>query len=218
MSNIYIIGDCHVTRLQQQDLKNNSISITFWGRGGQSIAKFDPSKFTELNVEASQIEFQEKGTELPKVTTWSDIKDDGTAVFWLGYIDAKNYLHKYQNADELARNYILLIKEHFPNSKIIIIEPHPQFKDSIFMKAENIPVVTYKNRKKQSYLLCQAIRRYSAESDIEVITQDQILEAIGLEEITKNEMAGYYKEPNDGLDPKYVEKIYRLILSKIAVD
>jgi hypothetical protein len=214
-----MIGDCHVTRLQQQDLKYNNTSITFWGRGGQSAAKFDPSKFSRLDIKSSKIEFQEKDTEIPKVKSWSDIKDDGTAIFWLGYIDAKNYLHKYQNADEVAKNYILLIKEYFPNSKIIVIEPHPQFKDSIFMQGENIPVVSYRNRKEQNDLLCQAIRKYSAEFGIDkVITQDQILEAIGLEEITKNEMAGYYKEPNDGLDPKYVEKIYQLILSNIAVD
>ena len=224
MKKVYIIGDCNTTRLEQYSytsgaINNLDIDITFWSKAGQSISRFDPVNFSKLNLESARIEYNKNEDILQNTKKWEDIKDGGVAVFWIGYIDAKNYLHKYKNAEELALTYIERIIENFPLSEIILVEPHPQFVDNIFISTEKLPIVNYKERKEQNDLLCEALNKYAKEFGItKVITQKEQLDAMGLKEITLKETADYHPIPTDGLDMKYIGCIYNLILSYIAVD
>ena len=224
MKKVYIIGDCNTTRLEQNAYTTKAgshlnLDITFWSKPGQSISRFDPVNFFKLNLESARIEYNKNEDILQHTKKWEDIKDDGVAVFWIGYIDAKNYLHKYKNSEELALKYIKTIKENFPLSEIILVEPHPQFVDNIFMSTENLPIVEYEHRKEQNDILCEALNKYAKEFGItKVITQKEMLDAMGLNEITLKETADYHPIPTDGLDMKYINDIYNLILSYIAVD
>ena len=87
------------------------------------------------------------------------------------------------------------------------------------MSTENLPIVEYEHRKEQNDLLCEALNKYAKEFGItKVITQKEMLDAMGLNEITLKETADYHPIPTDGLDMKYINDIYNLILSYIAVD
>jgi hypothetical protein len=224
MKKVYIIGDCNTTRLEQNAYTTKAgshlnLDIAFWSKSGQSINRFDPINFFKINLESEKIVYNKNDQMSSGPKKWRDIKDDGVAVFWLGYIDAKNHLHKYKNSEDLALEYIKSIKENFPLSEIILIEPHPQFVDNIFMSTEKLPVVEYKERKEQNDLLCEALNKYAKDFGItKVITQKEMLDAMGLKEITLKETADYHPIPTDGLDMKYINDIYNLILSYIAVD
>jgi hypothetical protein len=136
-----------------------------------------PINLSKLNPESAKIVYKENDEKSLHTKKWRDMKDDGVSVFWLGYVDAKNYLHKYKNAEELALNYIKSIKENFPLSEIILVEPHPQFVDNIFLSTEKLPVVEYKERKEQNDLLCEALNKYAKIFDInKVITQKEMLD------------------------------------------
>jgi hypothetical protein len=99
------------------------------------------------------------------------------------------------------------------------MDPHPQFIDNLFIDSENIKIVEYQDRKNQNDYLCKALHEHAPVFGInQIITQDQVLNAIGLKEITKNESASYFPAPHDGLDQIYIESIYNLILDAITVD
>jgi len=217
MSKIYIIGDCHTTRVQEQHiLSGNDLDITFWGKAGASIARFDPAIFTEVDLDSSWIEHGERET-LPEPKTWKSIKDDGIVVLWLGYIDAKNWLHMHKNAEEITSKYFTRIKKAFPNSKIIIVEPHPQFVEDIFLANERIKPVSYENRSKQNDLLCNYIKIYAEINGIkDVITQKDILNAIDRESISLADNPQRESSPIDALDGALVAKIYELFVDKIT--
>jgi hypothetical protein len=219
MNKIYIIGDCHTTRLNQYHIKaGNDLDISFWGKAGLTMHAFDPISFANDNLQSTQIE-QDEITNLPDPKKWEDIKDDGIVVLWLGYVDAKNYLFKYNNAESTARQYLERIGSYFPNSKIILMDPHPQFVDNMHIESEQISVVNYAERKIQNDYLCEALRNNAEEFGIKnIITQDEIFLALGLPQITKNETASYFEYPQDGLDQRYIKNIYDLIISKITVD
>jgi hypothetical protein len=220
MKKIYIAGDCHVTRLEQYHRDSDSKhDITFWGRSGQSMHSFDPIKFNENNTISSRPDNDGLLKNGPEPKKWRDIKDDGVIVLWLGYIDAKHHLFKYDNAEKVAKDYLAKVTNYFKSSKIVIMDPHPQFIDNLFIDSENIKIVEYQDRKNQNDYLCKALHEHAPVFGInQIITQDQVLNAIGLKEITKNESASYFPAPHDGLDQIYIESIYNLILDAITVD
>jgi hypothetical protein len=219
MNKIYIVGDCHTTRLEHYHIgAGNNLDITFWGRAGQSMHSFDPEAFAASNLGSTKIE-QDTRTDLPEPKNWNDIKDDGIVVLWLGYIDAKNYLFRYDNAEDTAKQYLERISKYFPNSNIIVMDPHPQFVDNMFIEGEQTEVVEFADRDRQNEYLCEALHKYASEYGInKIITQQEIFVALGLPQITKNETAEYFDEPQDGLDQKYIKNIYDLIISNIAVN
>lgn len=220
MKKIYIAGDCHVTRLEQYHRDSDSKhDITFWGRAGQSMYSFDPIKFNENNTISSRPDNDGLLKNGPEPKKWRDIKDDGVIVLWLGYIDAKNYLFKYNNSEEIAKEYISKITNYFKKSTIVLMDPHPQFVDNLFINSEGIKIVEYSDRKIQNDYLCSSLHKHALNSGIhKIITQEEILNALGLPYITKNESAEYFPTPQDGLDQKYIKQIYNLILDAITVN
>lgn len=214
MENVYLIGDSHALRVyESHDLNSTTINFKAWGKGGADIYNFNA-----LGLQKGKIVSDDFETTLPQnwdgeKLSFNNITDDGLILAWFGYIDVKRGLPKYDDADEIAKRYIKNLKETFWNSKIRIIEPHPQFIEIIERDVEEYPAYDYELRSIQNKKLCDALRKYSLELGLgPTITQEQIYEAIGLEKITVNEA---FQKDVDGLRYKYKLRIYNLFIDEI---
>lgn len=204
---LYLVGDCQSTRIYENHFQGDFI---VWGKGGMSAWKFDPERFTKQNLVSARLESPRFNRGR---TNWRDIKDDSAIMFWFGYIDVKYLLPKYNNADECAKRYIDTILAHFPNSRKIIIEPHPQFTESMLLEWEDVADYSYSDRMKQNDLFCAALFHYASFHNLEVITQKQILECIGIDQLTVEHANSNHIHIVDGLKEEYTKKIYNMLMN-----
>jgi hypothetical protein len=135
----------------------------------------------------------------------------------MGYVDIRTFLSRYKNADETVKNFIDNIKINFPNSHVVIIEPLPQFTEML-LKHEGIsPYYTHEQRIDQNKELLAALHKYSKEAGYEiVITQQDILEALGVPELTPSMTHTDAPHPVDGLHPDHMVKIWKLFAEKLS--
>ncbi len=133
------------------------------------------------------------------------------------YVDARTFLPRYQNAEETVVHFINDIKENFPNSKVVLIEPLPQFTE-MMLKYEGIsPYYTHEERIDQNRLVISNLHKYAKEAGFEIIiTQKDILEAVGVPELTPSMTHTNAPHPVDGLRPEYMEKIWNLFSEKLT--
>ena len=174
-----------------------------------SAWNFDPKRFTQQNLKSSSPDSPKFNR---KKTNWREIQDDSVIMFWFGYIDVKYLLPKYNNADECAKKYIGTIMENFPNSKKIILEPHPQFLENMILSWEDVEEYSYADRMIQNDLFSAALFHYAGLHGLEVITQKQILECIGVDQLTIRHANSNHIHVVDGLKEEYTKKIYDMLI------
>lgn len=226
--NVYLVGDCHLSRVQEhyndgsleQKFWGNKapdpakLNMTFWGKAGTKIWDLDLDKLFEENAVSSGHESCPSREFCKCATPFRDIKDDGIVMIWLGYIDVRQFLSKYKNAEELAKDYLSKVKKYFKNSTIVIIEPLPQFTEMILKYEGMSPLYTYEQRLEQNDLLIKALKKQCEKENIHlIITQKEILEAIGESELTTEMTHTKAPHPVDGLQDKYNKSIYDLFES-----
>ncbi len=214
MKNVYLIGDCHLARVSEHfDKEESEINMVFWGKAAKSIYNIDFKKMYEENELSSGKEeqkFQNDG-----VIPFSEIKDDGILFSWLGYVDVRTFLTKYNDADAVAKKYIDDLVTNFPNSKIIIIEPLPQFTEMLLKYDGISPSYTYEDRLKQNKLFLESMHKYAELAGIKkFITQKEIYDAIDAKELTPEMTHNKAPHPVDGLDDIYNKKIFELFYKK----
>jgi hypothetical protein len=153
-----------------------------------------------------------------KPQPFSIIKDDGVLALWMGYVDTRTFLPKYKNADATVKAFIDNIKLNFPNSRVAIIEPLPQFTEML-LKHEGIsPYYTHEQRIDQNREFLAALHKYSKEAGFEVvITQQDILDALGVPELTPSMTHTDAPHPVDGLKPEHMAKIWKLFADKLSI-
>ena len=216
MTNVYMVGDCHLSRALEHynpsDYENNFI---VWAKAGTKAFGFDVNELKSENMISSGVEIQRKYPHTP--ITFSEIKDDSVVVFWLGYIDIRLFLNKYKNADEVVKSYIDHIKSNFTNSRVILLEPLPQFTEML-LKYEGIsPSYTYEERLDQNSQFLSALHKYAKEAGFEIaVTQQDILDVLDVKELTPDMTHSDAPHPVDGLQPIYMEKIFKLFANKIT--
>jgi len=217
MKKIYLIGDCHVSRVSEHYSKNKAmqslVDVVFWGKAAKKVWDLDFKKMYEEEELSSGKEeqlFYGDG-----VIPFSDIKDDGILLSWFGYVDVRTFLSGYDNADEVAKRYIKQIVDNFKNSTIIIIEPLPQFTD-MMLKYEGIsPYYTYDQRLNQNKKFLDSLHKYANEAGItNFILQSDILNALGVEELIPDMTHNKAPHPVDGLQDEYNIKILNLFIQK----
>lgn len=206
MRKLYLIGDCQSTRIYENHIDGDFI---VWGKGGMSAWNFNPKRFTQQNLKSSSPDSPRFNR---KKTNWREIQDDSVIMFWFGYIDVKYLLPKYNNADECAKKYIGAIMENFPNSKKIILEPHPQFLENMILSWEDVEEYSYADRMIQNDLFSAALFHYAGLHGLEVITQKQILECIGVDQLTIRHANSNHIHVVDGLKEEYTKKIYDMLI------
>lgn len=215
MTIIYAMGDCHLSRVQEHyDPNNSDINFVIWGKAAKKIWDLDFDEMRSSNEISSGKEQQKFDGD--GVTEFVAIKDESVIFSWFGYVDIRTFLSKYENADEVAKKYIDQLKNGFKNSLIVIIEPLPQFTEML-LKYEGIsPSYTYEQRLNQNKLFLESMHKYAKEAGItNFITQSEILEAIGENELTPSMTHNKAPHPVDGLKDEYNKKIF-LLFEKYA--
>jgi len=214
MKKIYLIGDCHLSRVSEHYEKdNNQIEMVFWGKAAKKIWDLDFKQMTQQSELSSGKELQKFPND--GVIPFSDIKDDGILFSWFGYVDVRTFLSNYDNANIVAKKYVEQLKQQFKNSKIVIIEPLPQFTEML-LKYEGIsPHYTYEQRLEQNKKFLNSLRAYAYEAGItDFIYQSEILECLEVRELTPSMTHTKAPHPVDGLQDEYNKKILDLFTKK----
>ena len=210
MNNVYIIGDCHAARaLEHYYPDKTDINFIVWGKAGTKIFDLDLNKMKEEDLISSGVEMS-RGID-HKPIGFSEIKDEGLVMIWLGYIDIRLYFPKYNNPDEIAKYYVDQISSYFKNARIKIIEPLPQFYQMI-LKYEGIsPSYTFEERQSGNNEFLISLEKYRVEAGFEEsIRQQEILDTLGVDMLDEQMTHTDAPHPVDGLKPEYMKKIWDL--------
>jgi len=214
MKNIYLIGDCHLSRVSEHYNQSTAdLKMIFWGKAAKKIWDLD---FNAMRKEG-ELSSGKEAQRFPGdgVIPFSDIKDESILFSWFGYVDIRTFLSNYDNADAVAKKYIQQLISNFKNSRIVIIEPLPQFTEML-LKYEGIsPYYTYEQRLEQNKKFLDSLRAYAYEAGItDFIYQSEILECLGVTELTPSMTHDKAPHPVDGLQDEYNEKILSLFIEK----
>ena len=215
MKKIYLIGDCHLSRVSEhyEEENNNKIDMVFWAKAAKKIWDLDfKTMYDEGELSSGK---EEQRSYEDGVIPFSDIKDDGIIFSWFGYVDIRTFLSRYSNADSVAQKYIKQLTGTFKNSEIVIIEPLPQFTEML-LKYEGIsPHYTYEQRLYQNYDFLESLHFYAEEAGIKnFILQSEILDCLGVSELIPEMTHDKAPHPVDGLQDKYNKKILDLFIKK----
>jgi hypothetical protein len=219
MQKVYIFGDCHTARLQEHiDLKDLNINLKMWGKAGTKIWNLNLETLIKENTKSSGVETYAK-TGIAREETivrFSEIKDDGIVMPWLGYVDIRQFLARHKNADEVAKKYVEEVIKNYPNSKIWFIEPLPQFTEML-LKYEGIsPSYTYEERQEQNSIFIEALNLYCSKNNLlKPISQQEMYSALGVDKFTTDMTPQDRPHPTDCLVRNDMEKLYNLIINKV---
>ena len=214
MNNVYIVGDCHLARaLEHYYPDQTDINFIVWGKAGTKIFDLDFNKMKEEDLLSSGVEIS-RGID-HKPIGFSEIKDEGLVMIWLGYIDVRLYFPKYRNPDEIAKYYVDHVSSYFKNARIKFIEPLPQFYQML-LKYEGIsPSYTFEERQMGNIEFLNALEKYRIEAGFEEsIRQQEILDVLGVDQLDESMTHTDAPHPVDGLKPEYMKKIWDLFERK----
>jgi len=217
MQKVYLIGDCHSARVSEHwNPKTCLVDYKVWGKHGLYAWKFDPKSMTNEHMISTGVETHSLYVPEEKLQMdFADVKDDGLIQAWIGYVDIRQLLPEHKDAKACAYKYLDTLLEHFPNSKIQLIEPLPQFTEMLLKKPGISPEYTYEERQLQNKEFCEAINEYAISHNLEkVITQQQIKDAVGLQEFRPEHTAKDRPHPTDALEKHYWAFVYNLFLEE----
>jgi len=226
LNQIAVIGDCHASRLiKHNHLNTNDIKLKIWSKGGLRFSYklgFDPNPLFIKDTVSDKIEYpilnnkDYNDTDNPDYAIkFSKIDNKGIIIFWLGYVDIKNFIFTNPEKDyyKILDNSILNIKKYFNNSKIMFIEPIPQFIPFVSPKTEDWQEIDYKIRSKQNDIFLKNLKIVTKKHDIDIlISQTEIMDCIGKKEITEKDIVSLER---DALLENDYKKIYELLISKL---
>lgn len=222
MKKVTLIGDCHSARLLEHwNPKTCPVDFKSWGKAGTTAWIADPVKMNESKTLSSSTEGTPLYTEDRDslYLDFSTIKNQDLILVWLGYVDIRQRLGDYKNADECVKNYVQRFVDYFKGTKIRFIEPLPQF-IPLLMKFSGLhPEFTYEERMQQNKEFIEALSKYSDEHGLEKpISQQQIFEYLGFgqDEMTSDKTPEDRPHPIDGLLPVHMAKIYNLIIEEAS--
>lgn len=209
-----MLSDCHLSRaIEHYYPEKHNFTFIPWPKAGLKMYGFSIEEMKEANENSSGVEIP-RTIDHPKLP-FSVVEDDGVLVLWLGYVDIRTFLSKYKNADETVKRFIFDIKKNFPNSRVVVFEPLPQFTEML-LKHEGIsPYYTHEQRIDQNREFLAALHLYSKQAGFEIgLTQQEILDALGVPELTPSMTHVDAPHPVDGLHPDHMVKIWDLFAKK----
>lgn len=218
MNKVFVFGDCHTARIwEHHDPNDCPFSLRMWGKGGTKIFGIDFENLTLENALSSGMESGRENLSFDPEVGFQEYKNSDWVFLWLGYIDIRQFLPKYNNADELANMYINKITSFFKDKKIGLIEPLPQFTEML-LKYEGIsPSYEYSDRLNQNFIFLNSLRKYAKENNIPIIvSQEEIYQAVGRNEFTTDMTHNKAPHPVDGLQDEYNLYIYNLFVKNIS--
>lgn len=202
--------------------KQSKIDFKGWGKGGFKMWKFDPYHMANEHRISDGAETGEDAPEAYKVSfDFAEIEDEGVIMLWLGYVDAKVCLPRFKNDSLTVEKYIKFGMQYFKNSKIIIVEPLPQYLESIMRFEGEHEDFSFEDRARHNKIVLAEIRKQVAKYNLPTITQEEIMSCIGVDQLDISHAETNDMHPTDGLKLEYYSKLYDLFIdkaNKIAVD
>ena len=226
MKKVYLIGDCHTTRVWEHwNPETCPVDFKAWGMAGLTAWSFDPELYSAENKKSEGLENINQYVDKPQewwIRDFNEFKDPAIVLIWLGYVDIRQRLVEYNNAIEDAYQMLDRVRNYYKNSIIQIIEPLPQFTEMLLKYDGISPTFTYEDRQNQNNIFCGALREYAQEHNmLTPITQQSIKDAVGIQEFTTEYAADvinpdqpWHNKKKDALKKEYWEKIYNLFIIK----
>jgi hypothetical protein len=216
-SKVYLIGDCQSNRIYEHYNEDPSfINLFLWGKGGKSAWGFDPISLSEEGAIGDGMEHGKYSKSYEPINFAQIENIPGNLIIaWFGYIDCKYKIAQKGDAESTAYRYINSLKKDLRGAEILLVEPLPQFLDDIYLESENIPVFDYKIRRPIELEFCASLKKFASEFGItNYITQQEILNAIGLPVLRLKDTPQDRNHPVDGLLPHLNLAVYNLIIQK----
>lgn len=222
MKKVYLIGDCHTTQIARVHKKEDNIDLFAWGKGGMSAWQIP--EYLKTPDELSSVVFNSYDEEI--VNRIGDIPDNSNIFVWLGYIDNKNMLPRYNDVEKTVKRMFHAMNMKYPNARVRYIEPLPQFVDPIYVESENREKFSYEERKAANDAFVNELNRCAEMYNTKVIAhQPEFLDCMGQmapkdgnavkflskEHAAKDAQGNYI----DSLQLRYYEKIHDLIMSRV---
>ena len=219
MKKVFIFGDCHTARILEHHYPEKiSINLKMWGLAGSKIWDLNEKivETIEKNSVSSGVESVTRQLNFDPKIKFNEFVDSDLIMPWLGYVDIRQFLPKYKNAEELVKNYVETILNTFKDKKIRFIEPLPQFTEML-LKYEGIsPSYEYQERLEQNKLFLHYLTKYSQLANLmPPVSQIKIYQATGKKQFTPDMTHDKAPHPVDGLKDEYNEKIYNLFIEEI---
>lgn len=247
MSKVYVIGDCQTARVYSHHLlenagrnfikpatwtddktiKDTDIELRMWGLSGYKCWDADFSKDHNEGTMSSPTEdvpdLAPITDNLMEMLPFSSIKGSDIIMPWMGYIDCRNYLPKYNNAEEVVKNYVEETLRFFDGTNVRFIEPFPQF--DVLGTHNYLEAYSYEVKAHQSNMFIELLHQYSDKAGLmPPVSQSIVYDAVGEKRLTKKhaKQGGEYHDFTllDGLKPEYNKKVYFNLIKEIqrAVD
>lgn len=224
MKTVNLIGDCHSTRVWQWwDPQTCPVNFKVWGKAGLKAWSFYPEKMERELEQSSGIETVSQYIEHPQGEYWvkpfDEFKKSDLIMLWVGYVDIRQWMPKYEplehNSKEVIIKYLDRARDYYKESQIQLIEPLPQFTE-MHLKYEGIsPSYTYEERQKINNIFIDTLNEYAIKHNmLTPITQQEIKDAIGFQELTSECVHSVATHPQDSLKPELWGKIYNLFIEK----
>lgn len=207
-----------MSRIQEHwDPNNCPVELKIWGKAGTKAYNLDINYLYEENEFSSGTERSSKFVpdKRDTVVDFQDIKDDGIIMPWVGYIDIRQFLPKYKNADHVVKNYVDQFVNFYKNSTIRFIEPLPQFTEML-LKYEGIhPSYSYEDRQNINKEFIDSLRKYSESYGLQQpVSQKSIYDSVGVSEFTTDLTPSDMPHPSDSLQQIHMKKIYDLFVDE----
>lgn len=215
-------------------LVDSNIEVNFWGRAGYKCFGLDLGEDINQNLLSSHAEDMIDANQLaPLHPEYPDLSggSDGVELFFslsdvvdadlimpfMGYVDCRNWIPKYNNAEQIVRDYVHSFITEFPSKKLRFIEPFPQFKH---VETYAYPMLDYADRHAAEKSFIAVLRLVSEEYGLlPPVTQDIVYDAIGEEFLlSKHARPGGERQQNtlvDGILPEYNKKVYENLSREI---
>lgn len=209
-----------ITINEEKFIPDTNIQVDFWGYAGFKCFGLDLDESINQNMISS----------LAEDTFWRSV-DEGKLQFeiskileadlimpWMGYIDCRNWIPKYGNAELVVRDYVNSFVKYFPSKKIRFIEPFPQFED---LNTYNYSSYPYDLRIQANNDFNKALDLACKESRlVRPVSQSIVYDAIGSDRLNETharigDLENHKETKIDGLLPKYVDGVYKNLSQEI---
>lgn len=206
---IFMFGDCHTHWIRKK-----IPSLAGLGMGGLNVAYIN--SIFELKYDKNDSRAKIVQDALKDALEYKDI------VVWIGYVDIKQFLPKWKNAELIVKNFVFYMREYFPKANLYFIEPFPQYEETIYVSEQSDPTnvripYSYEERRKQEILFINALHKACMENGLEApITQSEIVKSLGVEKITTHISQIFENKPADHLKTDLYLEIGEMIKSRIS--
>jgi hypothetical protein len=242
MSKVYVIGDCHTSRSYSHHINSNisknylgprvwenhttientDIELKMWGLSGYKCWGMDLDKdYAENTLSSSAediVDIPGFSDNLSNEFGFSEVKQGDIIMPWIGYIDCRNHLPRYKNAEEVVKKYVDNTLTFFKDSRIRFIEPFPQF-DYLGTHNYTEPF-EYKEKTYWNDIFIEYLHKYSDIAGLMTpVSQSIVYKALNTDKIDRSfaKLGSEYHNYTliDGLKHQYNYSVYKALVSEI---